>query len=168
MELQIPNISHKDQYNQLILEWSKTEYITKVSPGAAFQWDNFEIFLKNSDDRVLWIECSVPAQLYFAIVNEEIVWAIDLRFNLNNKVLSTYWGHIWYGIAPNQRKKWYATKMLELWLLECRKIGLEKVLVCCDTDNIGSAKTIEKNNGIFEKYIMVEWIKNSRYWIDIN
>jgi predicted acetyltransferase len=82
-------------------------------------------------------------------------------------VLSSYWGHIWYGIAPNQRKKWYATKMLELWLIECSKIGLEKVLVCCDTNNIASAKTIEKNWGTLEKYITVEGIKNSRYWIDI-
>lgn len=167
MKLVKPNSSHKKIYEELILEWSKTEDINNVSPWVLFEWSNFEEFLNINNQRPLKNQEQVPAQLYFAIVDDKIVWAIDIRFNLNNKILSTYWGHIWYGIIPIYRKKWYATKMLELWLVGCKKIGLKKVLVCCDTDNIASAKTIEKNWGTLEKYITVEGIKNSRYWIDI-
>jgi hypothetical protein len=37
MKLEKPNISHKKNYQELILEWSKTEDINNISPGALFQ-----------------------------------------------------------------------------------------------------------------------------------
>jgi predicted acetyltransferase len=168
MKLQIPNISHKEQYKQLISDWSTYEDITKISPWALFEWSDFEDFLDIINHQRIhnpWIK--VPAQLYFAIEWENIIWAIDIRFHINNDFLLQYGWHIWYWVSPIHRRKWYATKILELGLLECKNIGLEKVLVCCYTDNIGSFKTIEKNWGILENIIKWEGKNNSRYWIDI-
>jgi hypothetical protein len=53
MKLQIPNISHQEQYSQLILDWSKYEDILNTSPGALFKAESFENFLKINDDRAL-------------------------------------------------------------------------------------------------------------------
>lgn len=167
MKLEKPNITHKEKYNKLINQWWKLEDLSETSPWALFKWENFKDFLEINKNRPLWIWVKVPAQLYFAIIDEKIVWAIDIRFNINHPVLRNHWGHIWYGISPEYRRKWYATKMLELWLLECKKLNLDKVLVCCYTDNIGSYKTIEKNWGILENVIKWEWKRNSRYWINI-
>ena len=167
MKLEKPNILHKEKYLDLIAKWSKEEDISQTSPGALFQWENFEDFLEINKNRPLWIWVKVPAQLYFGIVWNKIVWAIDIRFNIDNPFLLNYGWHIWYGVSPEFRKKWYATKILELGLVECKKIWLEKVLICCYTDNIGSYKTIEKNWGILENITEWEWKQNSRYWIDI-
>ena len=57
--------------------------------------------------------------------------------------------------------------MLRLALPEAKKIGLEKVLITCDEDNIASAKVIEKNGGIFERYAVKDGKKFRRYWIDL-
>lgn len=167
MKLIKPNISHTQKYLDLIAKWSVQEDISKTSPGALFTWENFEDFLEINKNRPLWIWVKVPAQLYFAVENDEIVWAIDIRFHIDHPVLKYHGWHIWYGVAPEYRRKWYATKMLWLALQECKNIGLEKVLLTCDTDNIASAKTIEKNGWILQDIILWEWVKNSRYWISI-
>ena len=168
MKLEKPNILHKEKYLDLIAKWSKEEDISQTSPGALFQWENFEKFLEIiNNQRVNFPGEKVPAQLYFGIVWNEIVWAIDIRFHINNEFLLQYGWHIWYGISPLYRRKWYATKMLWLALEECKKLNISKALVTCYTDNIASAKTIEKNWGKLENIIDWNGRENSRYWIDI-
>jgi predicted acetyltransferase len=78
-------------------------------------------------------------------------------------------GHIGYNIRPTERLKGYGTLILKLTLAEARKIGLPRVMVTCDADNIGSARIIEKNGGAYEG----QGISNNsgklvnRYWIEI-
>lgn len=77
-------------------------------------------------------------------------------------------GHIGNGIRPSERKKGYATKMIGLALEECRKLGIEKVLIVCDKDNIGSAKSIINNGGVLENEIADEdGTIEQRYWIEL-
>ena len=64
-------------------------------------------------------------------------------------------------------EKWYETKMLWLALKKKKKLNISKVLVNCYTDNIASAKTIEKNWGKLENIIDWNGKENSRYWINI-
>ena len=47
--------------------------------------------------------------------------------------------------------------MISLALKECRKLGINKVLMVCDKGNIGSAKSIENNGGILENEVVVGW-----------
>ena len=64
--------------------------------------------------------------------------------------MATY-GHIGYGIRPSERCKGYAAILLALALVKCRELGIKKALVSCDKHNIGSAKTILKNGGVYYK-----------------
>ena len=57
--------------------------------------------------------------------------------------------------------------MIALALEECRKLGIDKVLMVCDKENIGSAKSIQKNGGILENEVEVDGIIEQRYWIDL-
>ena len=52
---------------------------------------------------------------------------------------------------------------------KARELGLFRVLVTCDEDNIGSKKIIEHNGGMFENAIEIDGdpVKKLRYWIDI-
>ena len=77
-------------------------------------------------------------------------------------------GHIGDGIRPSERGKGYGTKMIALALEECRKLGIDRVLMCCDKDNPASAKTIIKNRGVLENEVMDEGSLVQRYWIEIN
>jgi predicted acetyltransferase len=57
--------------------------------------------------------------------------------------------------------------MIGLALEECKKIGIDKVLMVCDKDNIASRRTIEKNGGILENEIEVDGVVEQRFWINI-
>lgn len=78
-------------------------------------------------------------------------------------------GHIGYMITPTQRRKGYGTQQLALCLEKACKLGLERVLVTCDTDNIASARIIQKNGGIFESEVISDYSTKpvSRYWIEL-
>lgn len=58
--------------------------------------------------------------------------------------------------------------MMGLALEECRKLGVEKVLVVCSHDNVGSAKTIIKNGGILENEVETDGSVMQRYWITLS
>ena len=57
--------------------------------------------------------------------------------------------------------------MIALALEECKKLGIHKVLMCCDKENIGSAKSIIKNGGILENEVEAEGHIEQRYWIQL-
>ena len=80
-----------------------------------------------------------------------------------------YGGHIGYSVAPSERRKGCASEMLRLTLPKCRELGLERVLITCDSDNEGSRRTILNNGGVYEStvYEENEGVFLERYWIDI-
>ena len=92
--------------------------------------------------------------------------AVNIRHCLNDHLLLCG-GHIGDGIRPSERRKGYATQMIGLALKECRKIGIKKVLMVCDKDNIGSAKSIIRNGGILENEVLENGKIKQRYWIDL-
>lgn len=76
---------------------------------------------------------------------------------------------IGYGIRPLERWKGYATKLLELSLIEAKKLGINDVLVVCDAGNLGSERTIIKNGGMPDTdYIEEDGNVIKRYWIKNN
>lgn len=110
----------------------------------------------------------VPDSTYWLIDNDQFIGRVSIRHVLN-KALSKVGGNIGYDIRPSMRKMGYGFKILEYALVKAKEIGLEKVLVTCNDDNIGSKKIIEKNGGIFQDSIQNENLptKTLRYWIPI-
>lgn len=51
------------------------------------------------------------------------------------------------------------------------ELGLRRILVTCDDDNIGSARVIEKNGGVLQDKIQneIDGVRRitRRYWIDL-
>lgn len=84
-----------------------------------------------------------------------------------NDYLSEFGGHIGYSVKPSERRKGYATSMLNAILPYCREIGLDKILITCIDGNIGSEKTILNNGGIYEStvYEPCEKCSLKRFWI---
>lgn len=57
--------------------------------------------------------------------------------------------------------------MIGLALEECRKLGINKVLMTCDKTNIGSAKSIMNNGGVLESEFEENGEIEQRYWITL-
>ena len=95
----------------------------------------------------------VPSTFLFAFAASRIVGRVSIRHELN-EFLMRVGGHIGYAVVPEFRRQGYATAMLRLSLQIARDtLGIERVLVTCDDDNVGSIRTIEKNGGVLENVI---------------
>ncbi len=162
-QLQFPNLSHKQSYLDMITEWRSFEVPT--SPGKLFAGESFEEFLSIIHKDVTDNPDGVNSHLFFLMENDRILWAIQIRHSIDHPRLIEVGWHIGYGIRPSERRKWYASEMLRLCMLEAEKLWLEKVLITCLDDNIASAKVIENNGGVFERYAYRDEVKYRRYWI---
>ena len=114
-------------------------------------------------------EDRVPDSVFFLLDEDRdrLLGAVNIRHYLNDSLLREG-GHIGDGIRPSERRKGYATEMIRLALLECKKLGIDKVLMTCDQDNIGSVRSIVKNGGILEnEFVNAEGHVEQRYWISI-
>ena len=112
---------------------------------------------------------SVPCLQYglFQAHDGRLLGLIQIRLTLKGYLVN-FGGHIGYSVRPCERRKGYAKTMLKAALEICRSEGLNKVLITCLEDNIGSAKTIESCGGILEStvYDDVNYKANmKRYWI---
>jgi predicted acetyltransferase len=109
----------------------------------------------------------VPSTFLFAFAGTRIVGRVSIRHSLN-PYLERFGGHIGYVVVPDHRRQGHATEILRQSLQIARqKLGLRRVLVTCDDDNVGSIKTIEKNGGVFEGIVTApDGDKpKRRYWI---
>ncbi|NYJ01064.1 putative acetyltransferase [Nocardioides thalensis] len=92
----------------------------------------------------------------------ELVGFLNTRHRLNDFLLEQG-GHIGYSVRPSARRRGHASRALALAVRDAgQRLGIDRVLVTCDDDNLPSAATIERNGGVLED---VRGIKR-RYWID--
>lgn len=111
----------------------------------------------------------VPDSTFFCLDTDrqKLVGAVNIRHRLNEGLLATG-GHIGDGVRPSERGKGYGTQMIALALDECRKMGIDRVLMCCDETNRASARTIEKNGGVLENTLAgPDGNVVRRYWIEL-
>lgn len=98
--------------------------------------------------------------------DDKLVGMLQIRHTLSPKLLLNG-GHIGDSIAPDERLKGYATEMLGLGLGRAKKMGIDRVLVTCNSENIGSEKQIRNNGGVLENEVEIEGQKSNRFWITV-
>ncbi len=107
----------------------------------------------------------VPATTFLAVdATGALVGMIDVRHRLNDHLLQ-FGGHIGYSVLRAHRCKGAATQMLSLALQECRALGMQRVLITCNKENIPSAKTILNNGGVLENEVPDGARITQRYWV---
>ncbi len=103
-----------------------------------------------------------------AEVDGESVGRTSIRHELN-AYLAFHGGHIGYGVRPAFRRRGHATEILRQSLVIARSYGVDRALVTCDDDNIGSAAVIEACGGVLERVVPAaesdDGVAFRRYWI---
>ena len=163
---------YEKQLGEMLDEWKADQETnhTNHSPWAIFRNDHhdFDYYLDHLEQKVE-TDGRVPDSVFFLLDEDRdrLLGAVNIRHYLNEKLLRDG-GHIGDGIRPSERRKGYATELIRLALAECKTLGIDRVLITCDKDNIGSAKSIRKNGGILEnELVTADGAIVERYWIAI-
>ena len=163
---------YERQLDDMLTEWKKDiiENHTNHSPWKIFRNDNhdFEHYLADLEQKEL-TESWVPDSVFFLLDEERdiLLGAVNIRHQLNETLLLGG-GHIGDGIRPSERRKGYGTAIVGLALEECRKLGIDKVLMVCSKSNTASAKTIIRNGGVLEnEFVNENGEVEQRYWITL-
>lgn len=121
---------------------------TNKAYGLSF--DEFSTFIKNEinrkNNKITYDD--TPTITYILYVNDIPTGYICLRTKINEQWLK-WSGNFYYQIRKSERRKEYATKMLSMSLDLFRKMNFKEIYGQSSSGNIGSAKTIENNGGIF-------------------
>lgn len=57
--------------------------------------------------------------------------------------------------------------MLSMALPIAKELGINKILIICDKNNVASAKTIITNGGVLENEVIEDATITQRYWIEV-
>jgi len=169
MKLRLVKLSEK--YRRHLTEMLDEWYATgeKIIPYAIRRLDyrEFDRYLSGLEITQP-TDGLVPDSTFFCLDEESdrFVGAVNIRHRLNAQLLLNG-GHIGDGVRPSARGQGIGTQMVALALEECRRLGLTRVLMVCDKDNVASAKTIARNGGVLENELTVDGVMQQRYWIDL-
>lgn len=110
----------------------------------------------------------VPNTFLVGVIENRIIGRVSIRHLLND-YLASVGGHIGYGVVPSERRKGYCTKLLNLVFPFAKNLGISRLLITCDDDNLGSKKVIENNGCTFENLIQDRNTMKTkrRYWKEL-
>ncbi|MBI3332436.1 GNAT family N-acetyltransferase [Candidatus Peregrinibacteria bacterium] len=167
MQLMTPSVEYIESYRKALEEFERegTEgFWTSLEPP-----DNPEAFVQYILDlregkglREGW----VPASIYWLVDGGKFIGHVSIRHRLNKR-LREFGGHIGYAIRPSKQQKGYGSSILEMAIPKARELGIGRVLVTCDPDNIASRKIIEKNGGSLMEQGTADGKPILRFWIQL-
>lgn len=173
MKLVLPDTKYKDSFFSFLEENDNDPEARRIH----FEDDpkeirrNFEIYVMKENERAkgkYLPKGYVPSTTYWLIDNDEFIGRVNIRHRLTDHLLRVG-GHIGYFIRPTMRRKGYGKKILEMAIPKAKDLGIDKILVTCDEDNLGSKKIIEENGGVYENKVVNEigGPLKLRYWIKL-
>ncbi|HEY0645038.1 MAG TPA: GNAT family N-acetyltransferase [Nocardioides sp.] len=102
----------------------------------------------------------VPCTTLWWVDGDDYLGRIAIRHRLTD-FLREVGGHIGYDVRPTRRREGHASAMLRQSLPWALELGIDRALVTCDLDNVGSIRVIENAGGELED---VRGAKR-RYWV---
>lgn len=175
--LEIPSIERKneiiDYINEFVLYKSDingTGSLDKILEGYTFE-KALERCLNMQDEEYAKKlgRCQSKTFLLIRKNDNKIIGSINVRWNLTEE-MKQFGGNIGYGIRPTERRKGYNKINLYLGLMEAQKLGLDKVMLDCDVNNLGSSKTMQALDGVLERTEIdpYDGVLTSVYWFNVD
>lgn len=156
--LEKPSIERKNEIIEYLDEFVKynsdingSGFLDKIYDGYTFEQalDNC-LNMENEEYAKSVNRCPGKTFLLVRENDNKIVGTINIRWNLS-EAMKKFGGNIGYGIRPTERRKGYNKINLYLGLIEAKKLGLDRVMLDCAYDNIGSYKTMESLGGVLDR-----------------
>ncbi|EYB66835.1 N-acetyltransferase GCN5 [Deinococcus phoenicis] len=167
-----------EQYKASFLDAVREAQATGSGLGDTLTWNVEEAEADFGPLLAALCRFEPPAELPAGYVHAEYRWLVEgdtylgrvsLRHTLNDR-LREFGGHIGYEIRPGARGQGHGKRILALALDRARELGLPRVLVTCDVDNLASRGVIEANGGGLEGEFEVPQYHDKpirRYWITL-
>lgn len=170
MKLVKPTIEYKNMWLDYFNEYTKED--NKATPMGYKKEFKYEEWIQRLEKESKGIDLQkgrVPSDIYFMVDQNKIIGAISIRHRVDNDFLLSFGGHIGYGIRPDERNKGYGKQILQLGLIKCKELNINKVLLTCLESNYASNKIITSCGGVFENKIFLDAENDymNRYWITI-
>lgn len=102
----------------------------------------------------------VPETVLWYVNGADYLGRISIRHRLTLD-LRRVGGHVGYDVAPAERRRGHATRMLALALPIAHGLGIDPALITCDARNPASRKVIERNGGV----LVEESAGVLRFWV---
>jgi len=120
--------------------------------------EDFDTFV--AQRRGVHTRWDVPSTIYWYVSGEHYIGTLVVRHRLTPE-LTEVGGHVGYHVVAPWQRQGHATRMLAAGLVECRRLGIDRVLLTCATDNEPSRRVILANGGVPDGRCRGE----DRYWI---
>lgn len=162
-----------DYLNEFVLYHSDVNgagALDKILSGQSFEEALDRCLnMKNEEYAKKYGRCQSKTFLLIRKKDNKLIGMINVRWNLTEE-MKRFGGNIGYGIRPTERRKGYNKINLYLGLLEAKKIGLDRVMLDCETSNIASSKTMTSLGGVLDRTEIdpYDGILTSVYYIDIS
>lgn len=162
-----PDAAYKDSFITAVHEFH--------AEGRRPEW-NIDVLMAEFDEFVATLRARetepmagmVPETIFWLILEDQFVGRLGLRHRLNEDLI-LFGGNIGYEIRPTMRQRGYGKLMCRMGLDEARKLGLPRVLITCDDDNLASIRIIESNGGVLENKVDNQRATlTRRYWVDLS
>lgn len=175
--LEEPSLERKNEIIDYINEFVKyksdingTGSLDKILDGYTFEQAlDICLNMKYEEYAKKLGRCQGKTFLLIRKNDNKIIGTINIRWNLTEK-MKHFGGNIGYSIRPTERRKGYNKINLYLGLIESKKLGLDKVMLDCDINNLGSSKTIEALGGKLDRTEIDpdDGILTKVYWINVD
>lgn len=144
-------IDYLDEFVRFGSDINGSGSLDKIYDGYTFE-EALDRCLKMEDEDYAKSVNRCPGKTFLLIREDDnrIVGSINIRWNLNEEMLK-FGGHIGYGIRPTERRKGYNKINLYMGIIEARKVGLDRIMLDCDVNNLGSDKTLKALGGKLER-----------------
>lgn len=174
--LELPSITRKkaitDYINEFVIYESDCNgmgSLDKILEGLTFEEALDRCLnMQNEDYAKSLGRCQSKTFLLIRKNDNKIVGMINIRWNLTEE-MKRFGGNIGYSIRPTERRKGYNKINLYLGLIESQKLGLKRVMLDCDVNNIASSKTLESLGATLDRTEIdpFDGILTSVYWFNV-
>ena len=175
--LERPSFERKDEIIEYINEF--VEYNSEINGTGGLDKTIEGYTFEQALERCLSMEdanyakkinrCQSKTFLLIRENDNRIVGTINVRWNLT-EAMKQFGGNIGYGIRPTERRKGYNKINLYLGMQEAQKLGLDRVMLDCDVNNLGSDRTLKALGGVLERTEVdpEDNILTNVYWFDVD
>ena len=175
--LETPSLERKNEIIDYINEFVEyksdingTGSLDKILDGYTFE-QALERCLSMEDENYAKKinRCQSKTFLLIRENDNRIIGTINVRWNLT-EAMKRFGGNIGYGIRPTERRKGYNKINLYLGMQEAQKLGLDRVMLDCDVNNLGSDRTLKALGGVLERTEVdpEDNILTNVYWFDVD